>query len=196
MSAKVGPANEPRVTCADRAAWRRWLTENHVKQAQVWLVFFKKHTGKDCIAYRASVEEALCFGWIDGLKRRIDDDRYAYRFTPRKPESKWSPLNIRLAEEAIAEGRMTAAGLKAFKNRKTYDADFLQAREDPDGKPPPEIEKALKASPRAWRNFSQMAPGYRRQYISWLVSAKRPETRARRLEKALRMLEQNEKPGM
>ena len=86
---------EPTVQCPTRADWRSWLQANHAGTPEVWLVYFKKNTGKPSVTYRESVEEALCFGWIDGLKRRVDDERYAHRFTPRRPKSKWSPLNIR-----------------------------------------------------------------------------------------------------
>lgn len=84
---------------ASREEWRSWLKENHAKAGEVWLVYYKKHRGKPSINYPESVEEALCFGWIDGLKRSIDEQKYAHRFTPRKPGSKWSPLNVRLAKK-------------------------------------------------------------------------------------------------
>ena len=86
---------------SDRNEWRSWLIENHAKENEVWLVYYKKHTGKSTIIYADSVEEALCFGWIDGIKKSIDDEKYAYRFTPRKTGSKWSPLNIKLAKKLI-----------------------------------------------------------------------------------------------
>lgn len=185
-----------RVTCADRSQWRRWLQDNHDSQTEIWLVFFKKSTGKPTITYRESVEEALCFGWIDGLKKSIDEARYAHRFTPRKTGSKWSALNIGLAEKMIAEGMMTPAGQTVFEKREFYDEKFLKARRAKEIALTPEIESALKASALAWKNFRDLAPGYRKQYMAWILDAKRPETRQRRLEKAVRMLEQNKKPGM
>lgn len=184
------------VLAASREEWRSWLAENHADMDEAWLVFFKKHTGKPCIAYRESVEEALCFGWIDGLKKGIDKERYAYRFTPRRANSKWSPLNISLAEKLIARGQMTQAGLRAFEQGRPYDEDFLKDRAADEIFLAPEMEQALQANSVAWENFNQLAPGYRKQYIGWLMNAKRPETRQKRLAEALRLLEQNKKLGM
>ena len=187
---------DPRVSCADRQAWRTWMENNHDTCTEVWLVFYKKHTGRTCLRYREAVEEAICFGWIDGLTKRIDEDRYAYRFTPRKQKSKWSPLNISLAERMIAEGKMTAAGRAAFDRRKHYDERFLQARRSGELTLPPAIEEALRSNEAAWKNYLALAPGYRKQYAGWLTSAVKPATRARRLKEALRLLEQNKKLGM
>jgi uncharacterized protein YdeI (YjbR/CyaY-like superfamily) len=142
------------------------------------------------------VEEAICFGWIDGLKKRIDDERYAHRFTPRKENSKWSPLNISLAEQMIAEGKMTPAGLEAFERRRAYDEPFLEARESDQVALPPSIEKALRSNRAAWTNYNALAPGYRKQFAGWLASAVKPETRQRRIEEAIQLLEQNKKLGM
>lgn len=176
---------------ADRSAWRRWLKKNHATASEVWLVYYKKHTGKPSVTYLDSVREALCFGWIDGIVRRIDDETYTHRFTPRRPGSRWSSTNVRLAKELIASGDMTDAGLAAYRRRV-----------EP-GKPPidesslaPEIETALRADAAAWRNFQDLAPSHRRQYVGWLMSAKRPETRAKRLAEALRLLAENKTLGM
>jgi uncharacterized protein YdeI (YjbR/CyaY-like superfamily) len=184
------------LSVSDRKAWRSWLAENHASETEVWLAYFKKHTGKASVSYIDSVKEALCFGWIDGLKRRIDDERYAHRFTPRKASSKWSPLNIKLAEELIESGGMMKAGLAAFKQRVPYDQELqkvLRAKEIP---LTVETEKGLKTSQKAWNNFIQMAAGYRKQYVAWIQSAKRPETRKKRLEEAISLLEKNQKLGM
>lgn len=184
------------VQCSNRNEWRTWLAQNHALYSEAWLVYFKKHTGKPSIAYRESVEEALCFGWIDGLKRRIDDERYVHRFTPRKAKSRWSPLNISLAEQLIAEGKMTDTGLKAYQQRISYDEDFLETKAQSELTVPEEFRTALGANPEAEKNFLAMAPGYRKQYIAWVSSAKRDETRKKRLAEAIRMLELNKKPGM
>ena len=111
-----------------REEWRSWLEQHHNSEHELWLVFYKKSTGKTGMSYTDSVAEALCFGWIDGLKKGIDEQRYAYRFTPRKLTSKWSPSNIRRATQMIDEGRMTAAGLKAFDHRVDYSGEFLEAK--------------------------------------------------------------------
>jgi len=181
---------------SDRKAWRSWLAENHASEKEVWLAYYRKHTGKASVSYMDSVKEALCFGWIDGLKRRIDDERYAHRFTPRRASSKWSPLNIKLAKELIESGEMMEAGLAAFKQRVPYDQEtqkVLSAKEIP---LTAETEKGLKASQKAWKNFNQMAAGYRKHYVAWIQSAKRPETRKKRLQEAISLLEKNQKPGM
>lgn len=186
----------PLVCPVDRAEWRAWLQQNHATCNEVWLAFCKKHTGKSSVAYRDSVEEALCFGWIDGLRKRIDEERYAHRFTPRKPNSKWSPLNISLAEKMIAAGKMTTAGQAAFEQRRTYAASFLQAKQSGEVTLPPEIEQVLRSNPEAWKNYTALAPGYRKQFAGWLVSAVKPATRKKRLREAMQLLEENRKLGM
>lgn len=180
----------------DRAGWRAWLHKNHRKSDEVWLVLYKKHTGKQSVSYRESVEEALCFGWIDGKKRSIDDERYAYRFTPRKPGSKWSPLNIELATRLQREGRMTKAGLAAFEAREAYDEETLKQLAASEVALTPALERAIRKNKRAWKNFNDLAPGYRKRYVRWLLDAKREATRERRLVEAIRLLENNEKLGM
>jgi uncharacterized protein YdeI (YjbR/CyaY-like superfamily) len=183
--------------CASsREEWRAWLQQNHAGVSEIWLVYFKKHTGKPTVGYAESVEEALCFGWIDGLKKRIDEDRYAHRFSPRKAKSKWTPLNIQRARKMIEAGKMTEAGLVSFRQRLEYDEKFLQARTQKKLELPAEMEAAIKLNKAAWNNFKQLAPGYRKQYVGWLVSAKKPATRARRLEEAIRLLARNKKLGM
>lgn len=184
------------LSVSDRKAWRAWLTEYHASEQEIWLAYYKKHTGKASVSYMDSVREALCFGWIDGLKRRIDEERYAHRFTPRRADSKWSPQNIRLAKELIAAGVMTEAGFAAFSQRVTYDEN-LQKLISAKGIPlSTETEKVLRASQKAWDNFNKLAPGYRKQYVAWVQSGKRPETRKKRLEEAVSLLEANQKLGM
>ncbi len=183
--------------CASsREEWRAWLQQNHAGASEIWLVYFKKHTGKPTVGYAESVEEALCFGWVDGLKKRIDEDRYAHRFSPRKAKSKWTPLNIQRARKMIEAGKMTEAGLVSFRQRLEYDEKFLQARTQKKLELPAEMEAAIKLNKAAWNNFKQLAPGYRKQYVGWLVSAKKPATRTRRLEEAIRLLARNKKLGM
>jgi uncharacterized protein YdeI (YjbR/CyaY-like superfamily) len=179
----------------DRATWRAWLERNHARIDEIWLVYFKKGTGKASIDYVASVEEALCFGWIDGLKKRIDAERYMHRFTPRRRGSRWSASNVARVERLHAAGLMTSAGLAVYHPDNTYDQ--AQSSEGTNAVAlPPEIERALRKSRRAWRNFSALAPSYRRNYVIWLTNAKRPETRRKRLAEALARLERNEKLGM
>jgi len=105
---------KPKVYARDREQWRAWLEKKHAGEREAWLVFFKKHVGKPCIGYAEAVEEAICFGWIDGLKKGIDGETYAFRFTPRKPGSKWSPLNTDRYHRMVEAGRMTPAGRAAY----------------------------------------------------------------------------------
>jgi uncharacterized protein YdeI (YjbR/CyaY-like superfamily) len=184
------------ISAASRKEWRDWLEKNHASEREAWLVYYKKHTGKASISYRESVEEALCFGWIDGIKKRIDDERYMHRFTPRRKASKWSALNIRLARELIEAGEMTAAGLKAFKERLEYDTDTLKAMAAKDAVLSEETEKYLRANKKVWGNFNKLAPGYRKRYAGWIQSAKKPETREKRLNELIAELEKGRKPGM
>lgn len=179
-----------------RKPWRSWLIANHAKAKEVWLVYYKKHTGKPTIAYTDSGEGALCFGWIDGLKKRLDAEKYAYRFTPRKAGSKWSPLNIQSAKKMIDEGKMTEAGLSAFTQRVSYDEEILKARNAQEIPLTPEIENALKANKKAWLHFNNLAPSYRKQYVGWLRSAKKSETREKRVQEAIKLLTKNEILGM
>ena len=196
----VMPTNEknmkPELYASSREEWRSWLKKNHAKAEEVWLVYYKKHTGKSSINYTDSVEEALCFGWIDGIKKRIDEEKYAHRFTPRKAKSKWSPLNIRLAKKMIEEGKMTQMGLASFNQKMNYDEDILNARNAKEIPLTQEIEEALKANKKAWEHFNNLAPSHKKQYVGWLISAKRPETRERRLEEAIKLLAGNKKLGM
>jgi uncharacterized protein YdeI (YjbR/CyaY-like superfamily) len=178
---------------SSREEWRSWLQKNHDKADVVWLVYYKKHTGKPSINYADSVEEALCFGWIDSIKKSIDVERYAYKFTPRRSKSKWSPLNIKRAKKLIDEGRMTQAGLELFNQKVDYSDEFIKARASKELPIPPEIEAALKSNEKVWENFKNLAPGYRKQYIGWLVTAKKPETRERRLKQAIQLLSENKK---
>ena len=183
------------VHARDRAAWRAWLQKNHAGKNEVWLAYYKKGTGKPTVTYKESVEEAICFGWIDGLKKRIDEERYCHRFSPRKPKSKWTPTNIEIAERMIAEKKMAAAGRRAFERRLEYDPGALEERESI-SRLAPEFENAIRANKRAWKFFCELTPGYRKQYVQWLMSAKREATREKRLTEALRLLEQHKKLGM
>lgn len=180
----------------NRAEWRTWLEENHANTKEIWIVYFKKHTGQPSISYRDSVKEAIAFGWVDGIKKRLDEETYTHRFTPRRQNSKWSPLNIEYAQELIEAGLMTAAGLTAYEQRKAYDQDFLRRRAEEEPALTPEMEQSLRKNSQAWANFQNLAPSYRRQYILWLTSAKRATTRQRRLREAIQLLENNEKLGM
>jgi len=175
-----------------RAAWRAWLAKHHADTSEVWLVFHKAHTGTPSIDYEAAVEEALCFGWIDSLGKRIDDDRYARKFTPRKADSAWSASNRRRYAKLAAAGRLAAAGLQRAPTARTAAPPLL-----PDvSRVPADVAKALKAVPKAWAHFQSLAPSHRRRYLLWIVMAKQEETRQRRLREAVRLLMRGKELGL
>ncbi len=177
----------------DRETWRRWLKQHHTNETEVWLVFYKAHTRRPCISYEESVEEALCFGWVDSLVQKIDEDRYAQKFTPRRPNSAWSDSNKRRVAKVIAKGRMTPAGLAKI----TYPLDApLPPIAKKEFALPEWIAAGLKASPLAWENFSKLPPSHQKRYVAWLSSGKKEETRQRNLQKAVKMLERNERLEM
>ncbi|HEV2851802.1 MAG TPA: YdeI/OmpD-associated family protein [Thermoanaerobaculia bacterium] len=173
-----------------REEWRAWLQEHHARETEVWLVYPKKHTGKPRVSYDDAVEEALCFGWIDSIARRLDEDRYAQKFTPRRDTGNWSASNLKRMERLIAEGRMTPAGLAKFK------PVAQPPRYQSDSALPPFVEGALKENEAAYRNFQGLPPSHRRNYVRWITEAKKEETRQRRLQEALRLLENNQKLGI
>ena len=168
-----------------RAQWRRWLEKNHDRAAEVWLEFVKADTGKRTFSYVEAVEEAICFGWIDTTVRRIDDEHYMQRFTPRSNERNWSKINIERFNRMEAEGKMTDAGRARRAAKLLAPPKRLQA-DDP---VPPFVVEALEQHPKAKAFFDTLAPGYRRDYLRWISEAKREETRARRLAEAIGKLE-------
>jgi uncharacterized protein YdeI (YjbR/CyaY-like superfamily) len=174
-----------------RQQWRSWLREHHDSESEIWLVFHKRHTAEKCLSYDDAVEEALCFGWIDSLVRRLDDDRYARKFTPRKPESRWSTINRRRYADLEARGLLTATGRERAPTGRSGDAPRPSASVIPSY-----IEQQLKANERAWDFFEQLAPSHRRAYVGWIDSAKREETKEKRLREAIRVLEAGQKLGL
>ena len=175
---------------------RKWLKKNHDKEKEILLLFYKKHSNNSSITYKESLEEALCFGWVDGLKKRIDDERFTNKFTPRKEKSKWSPYNIKLAGQLIKDKRMTKAGLAAFERKLNYSKEILEVRNAKVLFIPPEIIKAFMADKTVWKNFNALAPSYKKQYVWWIRAAKKNETIERRLKESIALLKQNKKLGM
>jgi uncharacterized protein YdeI (YjbR/CyaY-like superfamily) len=173
-----------------RRQWRAWLAKHHTSSAGVWLVFPKAHTGVKSIPYEDVVREALCFGWIDSLVKRLDDDRYAFKVTPRKPTSKWSDINRKRWAELKAAGLLTSAGLAAPPTSNTY------APRPVVPELPAYIAKALKADSKAWEFFQELAPTHRRHFVVWIHIAKRPETRERRIRESIRLLAAGKKLGL
>jgi len=162
--------------------WRNWLAKNHDREREVWLVYFKAVKGKSNIDYESSVKEALCFGWIDSIIQKIDEEKYARKFNPRRMESKWSETNKRRVMKVIREGRMTEAGMAKV----TFDIGKVDISRPKPKRPPvtmPEkIEKAFKSHPKLWEAFKGIPPSLQRNYILWLSDAKKPETFERRLQ--------------
>lgn len=161
--------------------FRKWLRDNHETETELQVGYYKKATGKPSITWPESVDQALCFGWIDGIRRRIDDEAYQIRFTPRKPNSHWSHVNIKRIEELKKDGLVMSAGLAAYSKRKPENSG-MASFEQKEVKLPKEYEKRLKANKDAWSFFSKkLAPSLQKQCIWWVISAKREETREKRL---------------
>ena len=163
--------------------WREWLARHHDSESEVWLVFRKRRTGRASIAYDDAVDEALCFGWIDSLIKRLDEQRYARKFTPRKADSRWSTANRKRYAQLETRGRLTPAGLKRAPTDRSGDGPRPSSSEVPQY-----IQQALKSRPAAWTCFESLAPSYRRAYIGWIDSAKREQTKTKRLHEAVGLL--------
>ena len=173
-----------------RREWRAWLASHHTSSSGIWLVFYKQHTGRKTMPYEDAVREALCFGWIDSLIKRLDDDRYALKVTPRKPTSKWSAINRRRWTELKTAGLLTAAGLAAAPTENTYGPRPVIPEL------PNYIAKAIKANAKAWKFFKELAPRERRNFVVWIHIAKRPETREKRIRESLALLAAGKKLGL
>ena len=196
----MSPTNLPgrQLTPRNQHAWRRWLAANHGAVSEVWVVFYKKtvrRTGLPTLTYEQSVEQAICFGWIDGIKRRIDDERYAHRFTPRKPDSRWSASNRARLEGMRSQGLMTPAGEEAVAASIGSGAWEKPAASAPPGVPA-ELLAALESDPEAHAGWLSLPHSERRRYEVWIGMAKRDETRTRRLTESLDLLRRGKKLGM
>ena len=181
----------------NREDWRKWLAKNYDKEKELWLIYYKENTGKPSIPYEDSVEEALCFGWIDSIVKKMDEEKYARKFTPRTDKTKWSVLNKRRVKKLIKEGRMTKIGLSkigpsVLKRKEVTVKEGLKKKlEIPDY-----LKKSLMKNRKAWQNFTKLAPSYQRNYIGWIISAKKPETRQKRIKEAIELLVKNKKLGL
>jgi uncharacterized protein YdeI (YjbR/CyaY-like superfamily) len=181
-----------------RKQWRQWLQKNHTTEAGVWMVYYKKETGKPRVAYDEAVEEALCFGWIDSLPRKMEDGKAALKFTPRKPKSVWSKLNKTRVSKLIENKLMTTAGLAIIElAKKNGSWDTLTTSDNlAETKTlPPDLQKAFSRNKKAQSNFSAFSMSIRKQFHYWIESAKRPETRAARIQQTVLMADANKKPG-
>lgn len=173
-------AGEPRFfpTAAD---FRAWLKEHHATAQELAVGFHKKGSGKPSITWPEAVDEALCYGWIDGVRNRIDDDSYRIRFTPRKPKSNWSAINVARVAELTAQGRMRAAGLRAFAGRSAAKTGIYAYEQRRQAELDQSAAEQFRANRAAWKFFEAQPPGYRHLMVWWVVSAKREETRRKRL---------------
>ncbi len=161
----------------DRDEWRAWLEANSERAPEVWLLYYKKDTGRPRIAYADAVEEAICFGWIDGKIKKLDEARFAQLFTPRKPKSNWSRTNIERARMMIKEGKMTPVGLKVFDPRNQTPALPTKL--------PASLEEQFRKQETAWENFQRFPPSYQRMTFGWVASAKQEATQVRRLRQLI-----------
>ena len=166
------------------AEFRRWLKKNHAKAKELWVGFHKRATGKPSMTWPQSVDQALCFGWIDGVRKRVDDDRYVIRFTPRKPTSIWSAINIARVRELTAQRLMQPAGAKAFALRNEK-RSAIYAYENRPRVLAREYEAVLRANAKAWAFFEKLPPSNLRRMTYYIMEAKQEETRQRRLARLL-----------
>jgi len=179
-----------------RQEWRKWLEENSSSAQEIWLLHYKKHTNKASVSHNDAVEEALCFGWIDGKLKSIDGDRFILRYSPRKANSVWSKINKDKAEQMIAQGKMTQAGLARIEEARkngNWDKAYTNRTKD---EMPADLENALKEDLRAWKNFMDFANSYRNMYVGWVNSSKTDETRKRRIAEVVKRSALNRKPGI
>lgn len=163
---------------------RKWFEVHHASAPELWIGYYKKDSGRASITWPESVDEALCFGWIDGIRKRIDDISYKIRFTPRKPRSTWSAVNIKRVGELMEQGLMQPAGLKAFAARQE-NRSGIYSYEQRSPELPPQYEKELKQNLAAWKFFQAQPPSYRKAANWWILSAKKEETRLKRLDRLI-----------
>lgn len=173
--------------------WRKWLEKNASKEKEIWLLHYKKHTGKPGVSYQEALEEAICFGWIDGILRRIDGKKHMIRYSPRRKKSVWSLRNKKIAEELIKQGKMTLAGFSTIKEAKKsgmWQKAYTNIRKE---RMPTDLKKALMSNKKAWGNFNKFANSYRNMYIGWIKSSKTEPTRKKRIDEVVKLSALNKK---
>jgi len=181
---------------ANRKEWRKWLSINHSIKKEIWVIYYKKHTLKPRVPYNAAVEEALCYGWIDSTVKRIDEERYCQKFTPRNIKSVWSDLNKERVKKLIEAKKMTRSGLtkiEAAKENGKWDEEYLVNKNNPI---PKIFKDELNNHSKAKVNFENLPPSHKKHYINWIIAAKKNETKLRRCNKAIEMLNDNKRMGM
>jgi uncharacterized protein YdeI (YjbR/CyaY-like superfamily) len=178
------------------AEWREWLKTNHKNSDGVWLIFYKKGTGKPSMSYEDAVDEALCFGWIDSIIKKIDAESYARKFTPRNDISKWSELNKRRVEKLILDGQMTEIGLAKIEAARQNGQWDKQDRLKIHFELPPEFEAALNGNEKARGFFDKLTQTDQKEFIIWIATAKRQETRENRIKESIDLLEKGQRLGL
>lgn len=177
---------------ATQNEFRKWLQKHHKKETELLVGFYKVGSGKASMTWSESVDQALCFGWIDGVRRTVDEDSYCIRFTPRKATSIWSKINIKKVEELTKAGLMTEAGFKAFSLRKEHKSGIYSHEKEPTSFSA-DFEKQFKKKKAAWDFFNQQAPSYKKVITHWVMSAKQEATRQSRLEKLIKASEEKKR---
>ncbi|MFC2154502.1 YdeI family protein [Candidatus Altiarchaeota archaeon] len=185
----------PNFFAVSRSAWRTWLKKNFDKRDEIYLIFYKKHTGKPCVSYEDAVEEAICYGWIDGKLKRVDDEKHVIRFTPRKSKSMWSEANKQRALKMMRDGKMTEAGRAKIKEAKKNGRWQTAYKIPKKVSPPKDLKDALAKHSKAKENFEKWSPSNKYMYVGWVEGAKKPETRERRIRKVVERAKENKKPG-
>lgn len=184
---------EKMIYCKDRAEWRAWLEKNHLKESKISLLKHKKHTGKPSLSHKESMEEAICFGWIDTTLKRLDEDRYVRRFARRGKNSKWSTNTLSYAKKLAKDGKMSPVGMQFYKEGlKKPTLDFGIAKNPAT---PQDLKDALAKDAVAAKNFALLAPSYRRVYLRWIEKAKRRETRMKRIAIVVQRSRENKRFG-
>ena len=177
--------------------WRAWLAQNHNCFSEIWLVYYKKETGQPTLDYKETLDEALCYGWVDSIIKKLDEERYARKFTPRREESSWSLVNKTRVEELTAAGRMAAPGLAKVAAAKQSGAwDAPTTKPETEFEIPAEFGLALDEHPEAKQFFESLAMSYRKQYFYWVASAKREATRQKRIAESIQLLSEGKKLGL
>lgn len=181
------------------AAWRAWLERNHAREKGIWLAYYKKGSGKTSVTYEEALEEALCFGWIDSVVSRLDNERYMQKYTPRNAENVWSAANKERVRKLIAEGRMAAPGMakiEAAKRNGSWNKLSDIDRVGRTGEIPEDLRRALAGNPVANEKFERLQPSQKKLWAWWILSAKKPETRARRIVETVKGVAAGRRPGM
>jgi uncharacterized protein YdeI (YjbR/CyaY-like superfamily) len=172
------------------ADWRYWLDKHHLAKTEIWLVFHRKGSNTTSITYGEALDEALAYGWIDSVIRKLDDEKYVRKFTPRRPESIWSRLNISHVNRLKKEGRMTKWGLEAFAKR-TGEISLMEKTKAENAKIRRDLTEALKKNKTAWNNFQEFTLSHKKRYLIWISGAKKPDTRRKRVDEAVLLISRN-----